>query len=109
MNSIQQLIQELRNRPDVGVVDEAQSWRISISKGRDCLCQVTVPHSVLEWHAAVWHKREKKDVWSDWMDYSGYDERPRESLEVEMAADILAFVNRVSIKEPLLPLKIHED
>lgn len=109
MASIQQLIKELRTRPDVGVIDEAQSWRISISKGRDLLCLVTVPRNVLEWHAAVWNRLEKKDVWSDWMDYSGYDDRPHETLESEMADDILAFVNRASNKYPLLPLKIHED
>jgi predicted neuraminidase len=109
MTDIQKLIQELRKRPDVGVADEAQSWRICITKGCDLLCQVTVPHDVLEGHAAVWHRREKKDVWTDWMDYSGYDSKPRATLEAEMASDILAFVNRASTKEPLLPLKIYED
>jgi len=109
MASIQQVIEELRTRPDVGVTDEAQSWRVSISKGSDLLCLVTIPHDVLEWHAAVWHRREKKDVWSDWMDYSGYDNRPRADLESEMAHDILAFVNRALTKYPLLPLEIYED
>ena len=96
-------------RADVGIVDEAQSWLIIITKGRDLVCEVTVPHDVLEWYASVKHRRDKKEVWSDWMDYSGYDDRPREKLEVEMAGDILAFVDRVSTTEPLLPLKIYED
>ena len=96
-------------RADVGVVDETQSWLIIITKGRDLVCEVTIPHEVLEWYASVKHRRDKKEVWSDWMDYSGYDDRPREKLEVEMAGDILAFVDRVSKKEPLLPLKIYED
>ena len=109
MNRIQQLIQELRARSDLGIADETESWRIVITKGRDLLCEITVPHDVLEWHAIIRHRREKREVWSDWMDYSGYDNRPRASLEVEMADDVRAFVNRVSIKYPLLPLKIHED
>jgi hypothetical protein len=103
-----QLIQELRARSDVGVVDEAQSWRICITKGCDFICEVIVPRDVLEWHASVKHQREKKEVWSDWMDYSGYNNRPRARLEVEMARDILAFINRVSAAEHLLPLKIYE-
>jgi hypothetical protein len=108
MTRICQLIEELRKRSDVGVADEPQSWRICITKGRDLFCEVIVPHDVLEWHASVKHRREKKEVWSDWMDYSGYDDSPREKLEAEMAGDVLAFINRVSVKEPLLPLQIYE-
>ena len=96
-------------RPDVGIVDETRSWLISITKGRDLICEVTVPHDVLEWYASVKHRRDKKEMWSDWMDYSGYDDRPREKLESEMADDILAFIDRVSAAEQLLPLKICED
>jgi len=108
MSGIRHLIEELRRRSDVGVADEAQSWRVCITKGRELICEVTVPHDVLEWHASVKQRRDQKEVWSDWMDYSGYDDRPREQLEVEMAGDILAFIDRASTKEPLLPLKIYE-
>jgi hypothetical protein len=108
MSRIRHLIAELRRRSDVGVVDEAQSWRICITKGRDLICEVTVPHDVLEWFASVKHRRDKAELWFDSMDYSGYDDRPREQLEVEMAGDVLAFIDRVSIAEPLLPLKIYE-
>jgi hypothetical protein len=37
MSHIRHLIEELRRRSDLGVVDEAQAWRICISKGRDFL------------------------------------------------------------------------
>lgn len=108
MTRIRQLIEQLRKRSDVGVVDEAQSWRICITKGRDLVCEVTVPHDVLEWFASVKHRRDKTELWSDSMDYSGYDDRTRKQLEVEMAGDILAFIDRASTKEPLLPIKIYE-
>ena len=101
MTCIHQLIEELRKRADVGVVGERQSWLVSITKGRDLVCEVTVPHDVLEWYASVKHRRDKKEVWSDWMDYSGYDDRTRETLEAEMAGDILAFIDRVSTAEQL--------
>jgi hypothetical protein len=109
MTRIRQLIEDLRKRSDVGVADEPQSWRICITKGRDLICEVTVPHSVLEWYASVKDRRENKEVWSDWMDYSGYDDSSPEKLETEMTGDVLAFINRVSTAEHLLPLKIHED
>ena len=43
------------------------------------------------------------------MDYSGYDKRPKDVLESEMAKHILAFVNRVSGMALVLPLKIYEE
>ena len=108
MTRIGHLIEQLRTRSDVGVIDQSQSWLVSITKGRDLICEVTVPHDVLEWFASVKHRRDKTELWSDWMDYSGYDDSPREKLEVEMAGDILAFIDRVSTVEHLLPLKIYE-
>ena len=109
MARVRQLIEELRRRSDLGVVDEAQAWRVCIIKGGDLLCEVTIPHDVLEWHADVKQRRDQKTIWSDWMDYSGYDNCPKEQLEVEMAGDVLAFIDRVSTAEQLFPLKIYEE
>ena len=108
MSHISHLIEQLRTRSDVGVVDQPQSWLVIITKGRDLICEVTVPHDVLEWFASVKHRRDKTELWSDWMDYSGYDDRTRDQLEAEMAGDVLAFIDRASIKVPLLPIKIYE-
>jgi hypothetical protein len=108
MTRINQLVEQLRVRPDVAVMDQEQSWIIIIIKGGDLVCEVTIPHDVLEWLASVTDLADKKEVWSDWMDYSGYDASPREKLEVQVASDILAFVDRVSTREPLLPLEIYE-
>src|SRR6476619_7209194 len=96
---IRELIDKLRTRPDLGIADESSAWRIVITKGQDYVCEVTVPHDVLEWFACVKRRGQREDAWSDWMDYSGYDDTPVEKLEAEMAQHILAFVNRVSINE----------
>jgi hypothetical protein len=42
------------------------------------------------------------------MDYSDYDDRPRDETEVEMAGDILAFIDRASTQDEL-PSRIYED
>jgi hypothetical protein len=106
MSSISQLIEDLRKRNDLRVANETDSWRICITKGRDWTCEIVVPHDVLEWHASVKRQSAFAEVWSDWMDYSGYDDRPKEVLQVEMANDIRDFVNLVLAKEDLLPLRI---
>lgn len=106
MSPIHELTAKLRGRRDLHLIEEMHSWLITIPKG-GLICEVTVPFDVLEWHACVKHRREDKEIWSDWMDYSGYDDRPRTQLESEMADDILAFLNRVSAAESL-PIRIHE-
>jgi hypothetical protein len=109
MSPILILIESLRTRSDVGIVDQKNSWLITINKGRDFVCEIIVPHDVLEWYATVKHRSEKKEMWSDWMDYSGYDDSPREKLEGDMAEDITAFVDRVSRSELCLPLEIYKE
>ena len=54
MSRIRQLIEVLRKRPDVGVVEQEQSWRVVITKGRDLFCEVTIPHDALEWSDKTW-------------------------------------------------------
>jgi hypothetical protein len=108
MNAIPSMIERMRTRPDVGVVDQEQSWKLLIPKGGRFRCEVTVPHTVLEWFASVLDRIESTEAWSDWMDYEGYDDTPKSSLEESMAEDVERFVDRVS-KEPLtLPLSIYE-
>jgi len=102
------MIERMRTRLDVGVVDQEQAWKILIPKGGRFRCEVIVPHTVLEWFASVQDRTESKEAWSDWMDYEGYDDTPKSHLEESMAEDVERFVDRVS-KEPLiLPLSIYE-
>ena len=108
MGRICQLIDRLRGLGDTDLVEAKESWLIVITKSRDLICEITVPHDILEWSACVRQRGQEKEVWSDWMDYSGYDERTNEELEAEMADDILTFVDRISVSEPLLPLQIYK-
>jgi len=108
MNAIPLMIERMRMRPDVGVVDQEQSWRLLIPKGKHISVNVTVPHAVFEWFASVWDSDEDKEVWCDWMDYEGYNDSSQAELEEEMADDVERFTDRVS-KVPLsLPLSIYE-
>jgi hypothetical protein len=108
VSRISQLIDVLQKRSDVGVVQQGQSWRVVITKGQDLFCELTIPHDVLEWFACVKSRKEKREVWSDWMDYNGYNDSPKEVLEAKMADDILAFIDRVSVSEHVFPLRIFE-
>lgn len=97
--SLSQLVEILKKRPDVGVVDEEHSWRIHVSKG-PFLVTVTVPHDVFEWFVHAKDRKSGQEVWSDWIDYEGYDNTSKIELESEMAGDVYKFVDQVS-KRPL--------
>ena len=109
MSSIHKLINDLRGRSDLSVKDQEEAWLICIPKGGDSHCEITVPHEVLEWFASVKRCEDKKEVWSDWMDYCGYADSPKEMLEALMADHIAAFVGRVTTSELRLPLHIYEE
>jgi hypothetical protein len=85
MSRIFQLIQSLRLRGDVEVLDKEQCWLVVISKGPDMFCEVTIPREVLEWIAGVKRRQDMREIWSDWMDNTGYDDSPMDKLEAEMA------------------------
>src|SRR5262245_56093126 len=106
MQKISKLIEQLRERADLSVVEHEQSWLVLIPKEQGMVCEVTIPHRVLEWFACVKEAGKDKELWSDWMDYSGYDDTPRERLESQMANDIAAFINRVSASKLMLPREI---
>lgn len=98
----------MRQRPGIGVVDEEQSWRLIVESDSVYLCEVTVPHAVLEWFGSLKDRASKEEVWSDWMDYEGYDDSPKSELEQTMASHIERFLDRVSMDRIELPLSIYE-
>ena len=101
-------IEVLSKRSEVRIVAQQQSWLVVIPKGPDFVCEVTVPYEVLEWYANVKKRPDMQEVWSDWMDYTGYNDSPMEKLEAEMVDDLIAFIDRVSGSELVLPLTIWE-
>ncbi|MEO6995937.1 MAG: hypothetical protein ABI273_20200 [Lacunisphaera sp.] len=102
------LIDELRRRSDITVEDQKHAWLICIPKSEGLACEITIPFRVLEWFADVKRNGEEKKIWSDWMDYTGYDDSPEEKLEAAMADDISAFIQRVTASKLSLPLQIYE-
>ena len=95
MSAIPALIVKLRSRTDLSVVDETSAWLIRISRSDHSVCDIVVPHNALEWFASIVDGDSKHEIWSDWMDYSGYDKRPKNLLEAEMTQDISDFIDRI--------------
>jgi len=108
MSALSDLIARLRQRHDLTVAELPFAWRVTLTREPDLLCEIIIAHEVLEWFAAVTNPADDRELWSDWMDYVGYDDRPRHVLEEEMARDILAFIQRLSTSPWTLPLSIYD-
>lgn len=92
--AVRDLILQLKRTPGVTVEDQADCWRLSISKPADLIFEVIVPHDVLEWFVTV--RREGAELWSDWMDYYAIDAHPSKDLDSAMANDIEYFVKTLA-------------
>jgi hypothetical protein len=103
MSSLRKLVDQLRTRGDLTVDDQHNSWLVRIPKGNAFVCEV------LEWFASVKRTEDATEVWSDWMDYRGYDDGSDEKLEADMAKDIAAFMERVTTAELRFPLSIWKE
>jgi len=90
---MRELIDQLRRWPDLMVREQEHSWLVEIVR-ENWICEVVVPRTALEWFATVKRRIGGKDLWSDWMDYRGYDRRTDDELATEMAGHIEAFVLR---------------
>ena len=109
MSRLRKLVNQLRTRGDLTVDDQQSAWVVRIPKGKAFVCEAMIPFDVLEWFASVKRTEDEREVWSDWMDYRGYDDSPDEKLEADMAEDIAAFVERVTTSELRLPLSIWKE
>src|ERR1043165_9989387 len=109
MSDLRKLVDQLRTRGDLTVDDQQSAWLVRIPKDKALVCEVTIPFEVLEWFASVKRTEDATEVWSDWMDYRGYDDTSDKKLEADRAKDIAAFVERVTAAELRLPLSIWKE
>ena len=91
---MRQLIATLRDLPGASV-DFAELDHPGVVRA-DChlpnLPDVTVCFSgsdqVLEWYLIIKDGRTNKELWSDWMDYTGYGETDMGKLAADMTTDL---------------------
>lgn len=71
-------------------LDEGPATLVLRVTRNDVVVTLTVPRDVLEWFVNV--ADAVGEVTSDWCDYEGYDDTPRELLHEEMATDVEQFL-----------------
>lgn len=108
MTSVPEFIESLRIQSGISITDQPESWLVHVSRGAH-LIEVTVPKRVLEWFASMRSRDSAHPIWSDWMDYEAYDNRPRRDLEMEMIRDIANFIDRALETEDIESLQIYQE
>ena len=79
--------------------DLRNCWEIELQPISGIALELTIPHDVLEWFVNARDASRGTEIWSDWMDYSGYVPKKlenREALLQDMARDIEIFVARAA-------------
>jgi hypothetical protein len=71
-------------------LDEGPAALVLRVTRNDVIVTLTVPRDVLEWFVDV--ADAAGVVTSDWCDYEGYDDTPRELLHNDMATDVEQFL-----------------
>ncbi len=68
-------------------------WLIELPRRGDFVCRIDIVPDVLEWYATVDNKVVGKEAWTDWEDYTGYnDGKTRDELGEDMQCDLSTFM-----------------
>jgi hypothetical protein len=67
-------------------------WHVRLAMRDNFICELHVGPDALDWYAGVLDPADGRELWSDWMDYLGYDKRPKVQLIEEKQRDLASFV-----------------
>ncbi|NIS81965.1 MAG: hypothetical protein GTO14_17550 [Anaerolineales bacterium] len=76
---------EFPRRPGYG-------WRIDLPPRGEFICQLAIGSKATDWYANVLDRYDRHKVWTDWMDYYGYDKKSEDQLVDDKQRDIAWFV-----------------
>ena len=74
------------------VIPQGQGWDIPLPVRDNCMCELHIGPGACDWSASVVDPADGRELWSDWMDYLGYDKRPEVQLIEEKQQDLGSFV-----------------
>jgi hypothetical protein len=92
-----ELIESLGRVPGARIEAAPSHWTIRVSKPRNVELEILVPRDVLEWFITA-RDASGAEVWSDWVDYTGYVPKREENLDQlasDMRRDVEEFVKRL--------------
>jgi len=89
---VEEIVKSLGARFSVLVQAAGAGWKLQLPGRGEFLCDVAVGPRALEWYATLQDRTERREVWSDWMDYRGYDKTPEEELLAAKARDLAWFL-----------------
>jgi hypothetical protein len=92
-----EFLQSLKQSSGVTVAKRGEALELCVVRG-DIRVTVTVPFNVREWFVDVVGPAMTAKI-DDWCDYDGYDDSSAESLDSDMANDVMKFVDRLLKRE----------
>jgi hypothetical protein len=92
MSTPDSLMSRLRGLDGVVVEEGNPAWTLRVVKSEAVRIDIVVPKGVVEWFVTA-YDAEGNAIWSDWMDYLGYEPSSTDRALVEdMCKDLDAFM-----------------
>lgn len=86
MLNMQAFLNDLCTQHALQLDQRGEGWEILLPERTGLSCLLVIGPDALDWGASVGHGT--KELWSDWMDYLGYDDKPEAELITEKQRDI---------------------
>ena len=89
---MQELFQELLKDPEIFTIDGSVNLFLLPEK-EGYSCELSIGPDALEWYTTIKNKHSGQVVYSNWVDYLGYDDTPENQLIEQKVSDIKTFVS----------------
>ena len=89
---MQTFLQELCTKHGLSLDKHGDGWEILLPERTGLSCLLRIGPDALDWGTSV--GQDTKELWSDWMDYLGYEERSEADLISDKQRDISVCVER---------------
>lgn len=91
MLTLEENLTTLATSRGLELFQQGDGWSISLPARSAYVCELNIGPEVLDWYATLRREGEGHDVWTDWVDYTGYDRRAEATMLEDKCCDIRWF------------------
>jgi hypothetical protein len=89
---VEQILARLAALYPITVTARGAGWDVTLPPRGDFAGQLRIGPAASDWDARVLDPADGRELWNEWMDYRGYDDRPEVELIEEKQQDIASFI-----------------
>ena len=91
-NTLEEFLKRLVKQHNLTMNSRGNGWEITLPPRGEFICHLDIGPQALDVYATVLDRNDKHEIWMDWMDYTGYDDKAEDQLLDDKQRDIASFV-----------------